>query len=328
MKWLLLVLSFAAFGAQKMKKNSEFKFDFSDFQIATAEYADGPTGMTLFHFPKGGYAAVDIRGGAAAVREASSIDELNTWGYVDAIVLAGGSTYGLESASGVMASLLEKRKGKTDFINIPAVPAAIVYDFKNRKNESKYPDKELGKEAFKKLQKNKVIVGQAGAGVNVTVGKYFGSQYAQSSGQGAAFYEIDGVKIFVLTVLNAVGNIFDKDGKIVRGTYDEKAKKHFDIAEGLMDKKLSKKFKAKENTTISIVITNAKLERTDLKRIAVMAHTGMAQSIRPFHTPWDGDTLFVVSTKTQKVPKELSVADLGTISAKLLNDAILNAISY
>ncbi|MFZ4714560.1 MAG: P1 family peptidase [Bacteriovoracaceae bacterium] len=302
-----------------------FKYDFDEFKVGTAEYEKGPTGCTVFHFPKGADAAIDIRGGAAAVREASSIEELNTWGYVDAITLAGGSTFGLDVASGVMAEILKERGGKATFDTIPSVPGAIVYDFAGRDN-SIYPDKELGSKAFNKAKTNQVEIGRAGAGRFVTVGKYFGRELAQASGQGAAFYQEKGIKIFGLTVLNAVGNIFNEKGEIIAGSFDKKNEKHLDVAFELMNGKKSVPPKTKENTTISIIITNADVSRTDLKRIAVMAHTGMAASIRPFHTPWDGDTLFVVSTKSVKLPDGMGVIDLGTIGAEIMNQAVRVAV--
>lgn len=318
--FVLLTLFISKVGIVEAKT---FKFDFDEFKIGTAEYEKGPTGCTVFYFPKGAYAALDVRGGAAAVREASSIDELNTWGYVNSIVLAGGSTFGLEAASGVMNEILKIKGGKATFETIPSVPSAIVYDFAGRDN-SIYPDKELGKIAFNNAKTNEVHVGEKGAGRFVTVGKYFGREFAQKSGQGAAYFEIHGIKFFALTVLNAVGNIHNDEGQIIAGSFDKKSKKHFDIGKEVMLGKKNLPPQTKENTTISILITNADVSRIDLKRISVMAHTGMAKSIRPFHTPWDGDTLFVVSTKTKKLPKELELIDLGTIGAELMNQSIQN----
>jgi L-aminopeptidase/D-esterase-like protein len=310
-------------------QKQDFNFNFSDFKSSTAEYLEGPTGMTLFYFPKGAIGAIDIRGGAAAVHESSSLDELNNWGYLDALVLAGGSTYGLESASGVMAALHKLRGGSTQFDSIPSVPAAIVYDFAGRQN-SLYPDKNLGLLAFEKLQTNKISVGQSGAGVNVSVGKYMERSKAEASGQGADFIQVGGVKIFVLTVLNAVGAIHDQKGNVVRGNLDKEKNIREPVVHSLM-KKQAIPFKNKENTTITIVIINADIPRLDLKRIAVMAHTSMASTIQPFHTPWDGDTLFVVSTQSEKLPKTLSVSDLGVLASEGLRKATLraaNALSY
>lgn len=320
----IMILSFSSFAKEDIP-TTLFKYDFDEFQISTAEYKDGPTGMTLLHFPKGARAAIDIRGGSAAVRESSSLQEENNWGYVDGIVLSGGSSFGLDSISGVMESLLRKRKNKNDFENIPSVPGAIVYDFGGRKNAI-YPDKKLGMKAFEKLATNKVMVGKAGAGINVKVGKYMSLEKAESAGQGAAFRNIyKGIKVFVITINNAVGAIHGRDGQVVRGNRDPKTGKREPIFNSFGVNK-AHQFKDKQNTTITAVVTNADITRSDMKRLAIMAHTSMASTIRPFHTPWDGDTLFVVSTQTVKMPDDFSVSDLGVVTSELLTQALLRSV--
>jgi L-aminopeptidase/D-esterase-like protein len=302
-----------------------FKFDFDEFKIATAEYKQGPTGMTLLFFPKGARAAIDIRGGAAAVRESSTLSEENNWGHVDGIVLAGGSSYGLESISGVMAAMLKERGQKTGFDDIPSVPGAIVYDFGGRKTSS-YPDKELGIQAYKNLRPNQVMVGRAGAGSNVKVGKYMGLEKAETAGQGAAYREVyQGIKVFVITVNNAVGAIHGRDGSVVRGNRDPKTGNREPVFNSFGVNK-SAQFKDKQNTTITAVVTNADITRSDMKRLAVMAHTSMASTIRPLHTPWDGDTLFVVSTQSVKLPQDFTVSDLGVVTSELLTQALLRSV--
>lgn len=319
-----LFLFFFAFSASAAD-SQKFKFDFDEFEAATAEYREGPTGLTLFHFPKGAKGAIDIRGGSAAVRESSSLSEENNWGHVDAIVLSGGSSYGLEASSGVMRAIQKARK-TNDFGTIPSVPQAIVYDYLGRKSLI-YPDKALGEKAFSLLRKNEVQVGKAGAGVHVKVGKYIGEDKAEAAGQGAAFRNIyKGIKVFVLTVNNAVGAIHGRDGQVVAGNRDPKTGKREPIFDSFGVNK-AKQFKDKQNTTITIVITNADIDRSDMKRLAIMAHTSMASTIRPFHTPWDGDTLFVVSTRTQKMPKDFSVSDLGVVTSELLTQALLRSVN-
>ncbi len=318
---LSLIFSFSAIASE----THLFKYDFDEFEVSTAEYPEGPTGMTLFHFPKGAKGAIDIRGGSAAVRESSSLSEENNWGLVDAIVLSGGSSYGLEASSGVMSAILKTRK-TTDFGTIPSVPQAIVFDFAGRKTLI-YPDKALGEKAFSLLKKNEVKVGEAGGGVHVKVGKYMSLEKAESAGQGAAFRNIfKGIKVFVLTINNAVGAIHGRDGQVVRGNKDPKTGKREPIYDSFGVNK-SQKFKDKQNTTITIVITNADIDRSDMKRLSIMTHTSMASTIRPFHTPWDGDTLFVVSTQTQKMPKDFTVSDLGVVTSELLTQALLRSVN-
>jgi 6-aminohexanoate-oligomer endohydrolase len=308
---------------------STLKFDYDHFLVGTAENPAGPTGATVFVFPQGALAAIDVRGGAAAVREQSSIEETNAWSLVDAIVLAGGSTYGLESASGVMRELLKQRGNSVDFAQIPSVPAAIVYDFGGR-NNSIYPDIELGAQAFRAAKKNEVRVGAAGAGVNVSVGKFFGRAFAEAAGQGAAYYESEGLKVFVLSVVNAIGNVIDEKGQVMAGSKDPKTGKRLSIPETLLKQTAASSEEVTlGNTTISILITNAKLDRAELKRLGVMVHTGMARSIEPFHTPSDGDVLFIVSTygtKNGSPSKAPSVTRLGTIAAALMQEAVRSSV--
>ncbi len=304
-------------------------YSFDDFLVGTAENPKGPTGNTVFVFPRGALAAIDVRGGAAAVREQSSVEEGNSWSEVDAIVLAGGSTYGLDAASGVMRELLKQRGEKVGFEAIPAVPAAVVYDFSGRDNAI-YPDADLGAQAFRSAVKNRVKMGAAGAGANVTVGKFFGRDYAEKSGQGAAFYESEGLKIFVLSVVNAVGNVLADNGSVLAGSKDPKTGERLSIPQTLL-KKPAASFGdvTLGNTTISILITNAKLDRGDLKRLAIMVHSGMARAIEPFHTASDGDTLFVVSTYrngSQAPDKAPSVTRLGTLASALMQDAVRRAV--
>lgn len=307
---------------------NQFEYQFSDFMVGTAEYTAGPTGVTVFSFPKGALAAIDIRGGAAAVRESSSIDDTNTWSTVDAIVLAGGSTYGLEAASGVSQAILEKRKS-SNFDAIPAVPAAIVYDFAGR-NNLLYPDAALGKKAYLSAQTNKVAVGKAGAGINTTVGKFFGREFAERAGQGAAFYESEGIKIFALTVVNSLGNVLNADGSVLAGNLNSKTGLREPIVETLLKQKSPfKDAVVSGNTTISIIITNAKLDRSALKRLAIMTHTGMAQSIDPFHTESDGDVLFAVSTyrKDNSTQSEsVDVSRLGIVATHLMREAVRRSV--
>ncbi|MFN8370213.1 MAG: P1 family peptidase [Bacteriovoracaceae bacterium] len=305
----------------------KLNFDFNDFKVGTAEYKDAPTGCTLFAFPKPATCLIDMRGGACAVRESSSVDEVNTWGTIDALMFAGGSSYGLEAADGLMKSLLKERKS-THFEHIPAVPAAIIYDFSKRKEELIYPDSKLGEEAYKNLKTNQIDIGRAGAGINATVGKYLGRDFSEYGGQGAAFINVGGIKLFAFTVLNSLGNIYNEKNEIIAGSLDPKTGRRVDLFKHRLNFHRNKKVPAKkENTTISAIITNAQLDRLSLKRLSIMVHTSMAQSIRPFHTPYDGDTLFAVSTQTKKMPIKLNVTDLSIIAADLMNDAIHSIFS-
>lgn len=245
------------------------------------------TGCTLIYFPEGGIGCVDVRGGSAATREDHSISSMNVSGWVDAIVFAGGSTYGLESASGVMQKIFEKRKFSTLFNDIPSVPAACVYDFRNRSTAC-YPDIEMGRKAFDFLQADYVEVGEVGAGTNVYVGKILKDCVPEKSGLGAHYMEFNGCSILAITTVNAFGNVIDFSGQIIKGSLDQQGqRKSISHAQSNTNPQSG-------NTTISCLVTNAKMTRTELNRLAIMVHTSMARVIEPFHTPFDGDVLYAV----------------------------------
>jgi len=306
----------------------ELSFDFPDFRVGTAEYEAGPTGCTVFDFDRGPcLCAVDERGGAVGSRELSSVSPGAEYGSIDALLFSGGSTYGLAAADGVMAGLFERRKRSSAFMDSPSVPGAVVYDFAGRSDATIYPNADLGRQAFDRARQNRLRVGRAGAGRNVSVGKYFGRDHAEPSGQGAAFLESplagiqEPLKLFAFTVLNAVGNILDEHGSILRGSVFPGGGRR-PVAERLRERLAAPTSPAQGNTTISLVITNVALDRTELQRLAAMTHTAMARAIEPFQTAFDGDVLFAVSTASLAKPKGLHVNDLGCLAGTLMQNAV------
>jgi L-aminopeptidase/D-esterase-like protein len=280
---------------------------------------------------------VDVRGGAPS---ASGTDVLRL-GYesaiVDAVVIAGGSSYGLEAADGVRAELLASGKNGTRFTNVATIPAAIVFDFVGREN-SVYPDKALGRAALRSARSGRFLQGAHGAGRFVTVGKYFGPKYRETSGQGGAFRQVGPTKMAVFTVVNAVGAIVGRDGKVVRGNRDPESRERTHVGDDLIQPagankheagreflKSTTRGKPRENTTITLVVVNQTVSFWELQRLAIQVHTSMARAIEPFHTQNDGDVLFAVSTSEVENPA-LTGMDLATIVADLAWDAVLNSI--
>lgn len=305
------------------------RFDLPEVSVGTAEYEEGPTGCTVLAFPSGAQCAVDFRGGAVAARELATVGPLDGWGEVDAIVFAGGSTWGLDAAGGVMHRLLEEREGDSDFEDIPAVPAAAVYDFSGRDN-STYPDTELGMAAFDAATPGEAKVGRVGAGRNVTVGSYFGDRYAEPSGQGAAFERFGDVKVFALVVVNAGGNVFDREGRLVKGTRDPATGERavvYDKLRAYLEQQAREGARPRgRNTVLGAVVTNVALDRLALLRLAVMGQAALARVIDPLHTPEDGDVVFACSTQSARLPPELTAGDLGILAGKVLQDAVLDAV--
>jgi len=313
------------------------EFCFPGLLIGAAEYDEGPTGLTVFHFPNGVMAAVDVRGGAAAT---INTDRLRL-GYdqptVRAIFFTGGSSYGLEAASGIMAELLAVRGHATAWEMIPTVTGAVVFDFRGR-NNAIHPDKELGRAALRAAREGRFPLGAHGAGRLVNVGKFFGPAFMESSGQGGAFRQVGDVKLAVFSVVNSVGVIVGRDGRVVRGNFDPQTALRRTLAQDLNDGTAPRKRRAAravaeplpasaapENTTLTVVVVNQKLTYAQLSRLAVQTHTSMARAIQPFHTEKDGDVLYAVTTGEVENTK-LEFEELASYAAELAWDAVLSAV--
>lgn len=290
--------------------------------MGTAEYEDGPTGCTLLCFEAGASCAVDVRGGAVAGRELHTVSLADTFGEVDGVLFTGGSTWGIDAAAGVMHRLSEARGGSVAYEDIPALPTAAVYDFIGRDNTI-YPDAELGIAAFDALRTGAVPVGRRGAGANVTVGTYLGDSEATPSGQGAAFATHGHLKLLVVAVVNACGNVYRRDGTRVGGAEDAYERLASMLAKD--DPPAPPRGKG-SNTLLLAVITNAALDRLALSRVAVMANTAAARVVDPFHTPEDGDVCFALSTQSARLPAGYTAGDVGVLAGRLVEDAIIGAV--
>lgn len=324
---------------QTSLQGSALEFDFPALQIGVAEYEEGPTGATVFYFPKKVMAAVDVRGGAPGTTYTDGLRLGYDGRWVDAISFAGGSAYGLEVASGVSAEIREARENAGDWGNIVIVPGAIIFDLGPRRFNTIYPDKELGRAALRVARTGKFLLGAHGAGRFATQGSYYGDfEYRQYSGQGGAFRQVGPTKIAVFTVVNAVGAIVDRLGNVVRCHNNSESSGCGTIADYLkraLDKKTAVKTSAlsnepapsgfTNNTTITLVVTNQKLDFWELQRLAVQVHTSMARAIQPFHTQRDGDALFAVSTAEVDNPN-LEATDLGVLAGEIAWDAVLSSV--
>jgi L-aminopeptidase/D-esterase-like protein len=294
------------------------EFDFHEFKIGSAEYKEGPTGCTVIYFPKGAGMAVDIRGGSPGVHV-----DYPFW--TNAICLAGGSILGHEAAAGVAVGILKENGYEATWGKIPLVPSAIIYDFPPNREDgnSIYPDKQLGRAAFDNAVSGRFPLGNQGAGIGATVGKFIGTK--TRGGQGAAFKRVGAIKIFACTVLNAMGVIMNRDGEIVQGKLTNEKGEEVDRIIKVQESLGQIPFATKTgNTTLTVVVTNVKLERTQLDQLARQVHSSMAKMIDPFSTEEDGDVLFLVSTNELKHEKMYSPA-LGMVITDVLWDAVLSA---
>lgn len=292
------------------------ELDFPGLRIGVAEYDDGPTGCTVFHFPDGGVMVErDVRGGSPGVF--SDAD------WVDAICLAGGSLYGLEACTGVAAELFEQRGRDTGWRAIANVTGAIIFDFGPRET-SVYPDKELGRTALRNAREGRFPLGRRGAGRSATVGKTFGHEFHEPGGQGGAARAIGETRIAVFTVVNAVGAVVDRDGTVVRGYFDPEQGARRALVEGI-EARMSGDI-PRGNTTLTVVVTNQQLDRWPLRQLARQVHASMARAIHPFHALTDGDVLFAATTNAVE-NDAIDSMTLAVIASELAWDAVLAAVA-
>jgi L-aminopeptidase/D-esterase-like protein len=311
-------------------------FDFPSLRIGVAEYDEGPTGCTVFAFAERAYVAADIRGGSYGTLYTSQLRSGDRW--VNAICLAGGSFYGLEAAMGVAAEILATRNYSSQWEDIARVAGAVIYDSIPRDNLI-YPDKTLGRAAMAAARQGVFPLGARGAGRSATVGKVLGHCW-ESAGQGAAFAQIGPTRIAVFTVVNAVGAIVDRAGGVVRGFTDpDTGTRHSVMAEiaqfarqGSAAHQGNAATDARPllkpvsgNTTLTVVVTNQRLTAFELRRLAKQTHTSMARAIQPFHTVYDGDVLYAVTTNEVENP-DVNMMTLPIIASELAWDAVLSSV--
>lgn len=264
--------------------------------------------------------SVDVRGGSPAVSGAGM--EL-----VDAICLAGGSLYGLEAAAGVAAELLARREYRTDWLQIPLVAGAIIFDW-GRRDNAVYPDKELGRAALRAAARGVFPLGSRGGGRAATVGKLFSFDESEPGGQGGAFRQAAGTRVAVFTVVNAIGAIVDRDGNVVRGHYDHET----GLRRALMptvEERLAEGRPVRPppgNTTLTVVVTDLALDPRQLRTLGRQVHASMARAIQPFHALEDGDVLFAVSTGAVESDPLLDTTALGVVASEVAWDAVLSVV--
>ena len=291
------------------------EFDLPGLEIGVAEYEEGPTGCTVFHFPRGAMQAVDVRGGSPGV--------LGGHEWVHAICLAGGSLYGLEAATGVAAELFARAAYSTAWNDIKLVSGAIIFDYGPRDN-AVYPDKELGRAALRAARPGVFPLGARGAGRSATVGKTFEFTQGEPGGQGGAFRELGRTKVAVFTVVNSVGAIVDREGNVVRGHLDRATMNRAPLIAGV-EQRLAAEAPLRHlhgNTTLTVVVTNERLERRSLAQLARQVHASMARAIHPFHSLVDGDVLYAVTTSEVENPLLDSIS-LSVVASELAWDAVL-----
>ena len=273
------------------------------------------TGCTVVLCRKGAVAGVDVRGGAPGTRETDLLNPVNLVEKVHAVVLAGGSAFGLAAATGVVRYLEEQKIGyDTGSGKVPIVPSAILYDLGIGRANVR-PDAAMGYRAAASASSAAPAEGNVGAGTGASVGKMRGMKFATKSGIGTASIDINGVIIGALVAVNAVGDVIDpKNGKVIAGLRSGPSLEWM--------KKDKPPSAVKSNTVIGVIATNAKLTKAGATKVAQMAQDGIAQTIRPAHTMFDGDTIFALATGRQGA----DVSMVGAFAAEMVAEAILRAV--
>jgi L-aminopeptidase/D-esterase-like protein len=284
-----------------------------------------PTGCTVVLAEAGAVAGVDVRGSAPGTRETDLLNPLNLVDRVHAIVLAGGSAFGLDAASGVMRYLDERGVGfPTSYGVVPIVPAAILFDL-GVGDPKVRPGADCGYAAASSASSGPIAEGSVGAGAGATVGKLHGMERAMKGGVGTAALTLpNGLTVAALVAVNAFGDVIDPaTGRVVAGVRTADGRGLAD-ARVLLRTGASQRNPIGENSTIGVVVTNARLTKTQATKVAQMAHDGLARAITPIHTQSDGDALFALATGALAIDADVSV--VGALAAEAVADAVLRAV--
>ena len=299
--------------------------DIRQIRIGQMEDAENGTGCTVFVCEDGMRAGLDVRGGGPASRESELLKPLAAAQYIHAIVLAGGSAFGLGTANGVMKCLEERNIGFD--VGVTKVPLVVQSDLFDLTVGSAFrrPDPEMGyAAAVHALDDPNYRDGNYGAGCGATVGKITGMDNCMKTGIGSYAVQIGDLQIGAVVALNALGDVYDwKTGKKIAGLLKEDGSGFRDTQEYMKGniEVVGNRFAG--NTTLGVVITNAEFRKPELCKIAGMAHDGFARSIRPVHTSADGDSIYAVSVGNVRADQDVA----GALAAEVVSEAITRAVN-
>ncbi|MEP6874278.1 MAG: P1 family peptidase [Burkholderiales bacterium] len=294
-----------------------------------------PTGCTVILAPDGAVAGVDVRGAAPGTRETELLSPLNAIEKVHAIMLAGGSAFGLDAAGGVMRWLEERGIGapvgpaqghepNRKAIRVPIVPAAILFDLWVG-DASIRPDAASGYAACEAATTDPVAEGNVGAGTGASVGKLFGIQRAMRGGLGSASITVGGITVAALVAVNAIGDVIDPaTGEPIAGARSEDGQHLQGTMRSMLRGELMTPMQPGSATTLGVVATDAVLTKAQANKVAQMAHDGFARSINPVHTMTDGDTIFALATGASGQTANLTL--IGALGAEVMATAVVRAV--
>ena len=298
--------------------------DVAGLQVGHFTETRRPTGCTVVLCEQGATAGVDVRGAAPGTRETDLLAPENTVDVVHALLLSGGSAFGLAAADGVMRWLAERGHGfKVGAACVPIVPAAVLFDLQLG-DPLIFPDASAGYAACEAASTDAPAEGSVGAGTGASVGKLLGAARAMKGGIGTASVCVSGVTVGALVAVNAVGDIIDPaTGGLIAGARG--AEGHLiGVAQALLKGTLPTSPLTGAATTLAIVATDARLSKSAAKKLAQISHDGLARTIKPVHTPFDGDVVFSLATGAAGIDGDLNL--LGVMAAEAVAQAVLRAV--
>ena len=305
--------------------------EIENIKIGNAENKEAGTGCTVIICEKGAVTGLDVRGGGPASRESELLKPTAASGFINAILLSGGSAFGLDAAGGVMEYLEEKNVGfDVGITKVPLVAQSCIFDLTVGDMKVR-PDKSMAYEACVNAEKNNPTMGNAGAGTGATVGKLGGMATAMKGGLGSYAVQIGDLKVGAIVAVNACGDIYDYDThEIIAGLLTPDLKNFanteqviYNMCEAAMAAGNSGlENKEMQNTTIGVVITNGKFTKAQMNKIATMAHNGYARTINPVHTSMDGDSIYAMSVGEVVADMDM----VGTLAANVMGHAVCDAI--
>ncbi len=297
--------------------------DVPGLNVGHAQNDVAKTGCTVILPENGAVGGVDIRGSAPGTREIESLHPVRLVPKLNAILLTGGSAFGLDASSGVQQFLEEKGIGfDVGVTKIPIVPAAVIFDLREGDYRIR-PDKEMGYAAASRAAKSHPEEGRVGAGRGATVGKILGQEYCMKGGIGTWSEKVGDITLGALVVVNALGDIFQPmTNTKLAGAVNPKTGKFYDTMQHLR-KNPPKSFDPSTNTTLAVVATDAQLTKEQTIKLAQMAQDGLSRTIKPAHTPFDGDIVFALSVGDKD---DVNITALGAIAAELVAESIVRAV--
>lgn len=269
------------------------------------------TGVTVIICEEGCIGGADIRGGAPGTHETDLLKNEKMMQKVNAIALCGGSAYGLGAISGIMEFLRLKNVGyKVEGKVVPIISGAVIFDLNDK--EYHYPDHNMGFNACQKATEENTASGKLGAGTGAMVGKVRGLKNADLGGLGIASVKVQGITLTAVMVVNALGDIYNHAGEIIAGAKDIKGN-FLNTEKTILDGDFIRLVMG-TNTTIGCLITDAKLTKVEANKLASISHNGLAQSIKPVHTDYDGDAMFCLATGKKKA-LNFMLLEVGAVEA-------------